>query len=249
MKHFALYLFLLFFYSVVTGQEIHVEYLNHYTKFSDFKEDLYIYNDVSVSIRDSVNLKNMDKSPKFDSPDEAIFFTNNKIHSVIIKKRNNKVIIKQYLDDIPYVISDRLPKINWEIKFSDKKNILGYECIKATGTFRGSDIIAYFTPKIKYSTGPYKFYGLDGLILEVYEADNNFNHWVATKLQFNPEKKRLDDFNYTQQAVTLKTFLDIEQAKKDEDFKKMTKNIPKDVKVTRNKIERTSIEKKYEWEQ
>lgn len=59
---------------------------------------------------------------------------------------------------------------NWSIDKNKTKNILGYFCYEARTHFRGRDYIAYFTEDIKFSDGPRKFSGLNGLILEIEEV-------------------------------------------------------------------------------
>jgi GLPGLI family protein len=47
-----------------------------------------------------------------------------------------------------------------EDRRNKNKKILGYDCIKATANFRGSEVTAYFTKELPYSAGPFKFFGL-----------------------------------------------------------------------------------------
>ncbi len=49
--------------------------------------------------------------------------------------------------------------------------ILGYKCQRATCRFRGRDFEAWFAPSIPVKRGPWKFQGLPGLILKVYDKD------------------------------------------------------------------------------
>ena len=66
----------------------------------------------------------------------------------------------------------------WEISDSTK-NILGYECVKATTYFHGRKWIVWFSPEIPISNGPWKFGGLPGLILEAMTADGKYS-FLAT---------------------------------------------------------------------
>ena len=59
----------------------------------------------------------------------------------------------------------------WELQ-DDTVSIAGYLCQKAVCRFRGRDYVAWFTPEIPVSNGPWKFGGLPGLILNVYDKDN-----------------------------------------------------------------------------
>lgn len=59
---------------------------------------------------------------------------------------------------------------DWQIE-NKTKEIKGYKVQKATTTFAGRNYIAWFTPEIPISDGPYKFNGLPGLILEISDTE------------------------------------------------------------------------------
>jgi GLPGLI family protein len=63
---------------------------------------------------------------------------------------------------------------NWNIT-SEKKKVLGFECQKATTTFRGRNYEAWFTSEIPLSEGPYKFNGLPGLITEIKDEKEDYH--------------------------------------------------------------------------
>lgn len=57
----------------------------------------------------------------------------------------------------------------WVLHEESAKNILGYKCQKATCKFRGREWTAWFALDVPISDGPWKFCGLPGLIMEVYD--------------------------------------------------------------------------------
>ena len=67
--------------------------------------------------------------------------------------------------------SEELPVQDWSI-YEDTLTIAGQLCQKATCHFRGRDYTAWFAPDIPVNNGPWKFGGLPGLIMKVYDADN-----------------------------------------------------------------------------
>jgi GLPGLI family protein len=76
---------------------------------------------------------------------------------------------------MPYLVpnyhySENMPVQDWIIH-DDTLTVAGYLCQKATCRFRGRDYIAWFTPEIPINNGPWKFGGLPGLILKVFDVD------------------------------------------------------------------------------
>lgn len=67
-----------------------------------------------------------------------------------------------------------MPELEWELTDS-MTNILGYECHSAACSFRGRRWIAYYTEEIPLMEGPWKLYGLPGLILKASDNDGLYN--------------------------------------------------------------------------
>src|SRR5690606_32137339 len=67
------------------------------------------------------------------------------------------------------VIDDNL-KYTWEIN-AETNQVQNYTCYKATAAFRGNTVEAWFTPEIAINADPWKWYGLTGLIVEVYDLE------------------------------------------------------------------------------
>ncbi|MDR1552255.1 MAG: GLPGLI family protein, partial [Prevotellaceae bacterium] len=66
------------------------------------------------------------------------------------------------------------PKQDWKIT-NETKEISGYKCQKATCSFRGRDYVAWFTREIPVKEGPWKFDGLPGLIVKVYDTKEHYD--------------------------------------------------------------------------
>ncbi len=102
----------------------------------------------------------------------------------------HKQIEKKELAETDYIIEDSLRHINWKL-VDTIKNILGYNCKKATGkTERGNDIEAWYTEDIPVSSGPETFNGLPGMIMQI---DVNKGEIVITALNLekSANKKEL----------------------------------------------------------
>ena len=67
-----------------------------------------------------------------------------------------------------YIIEDTLAGMDWKIQ-NDLKEVAGHVCMKAVteDTIKKQKIVAWFAQDIPLSTGPERFYGLPGMILEV----------------------------------------------------------------------------------
>ncbi len=63
------------------------------------------------------------------------------------------------------IVDDTLKPIRWKV-YPDTKKIGQFICQKAVGLVKGRTYTAWFSPSIAVSTGPWKFHGLPGLILE-----------------------------------------------------------------------------------
>ena len=106
-------------------------------------------------------------------------FTPNRDNSEILKDRENHIIITTDMDDADilheqfYLLEENIPSQNWYLS-EDTLTVLGYTCYKATCNFRGRDYIAWFAPDIPLHDGPFKFYGLPGLILLLEDTENLF---------------------------------------------------------------------------
>ena len=61
------------------------------------------------------------------------------------------------------------PLMQWTLA-DERQTILGYNCQKATCSFRGRDFVAWFAADVPIMGGPWKFGGLPGCILKVHDV-------------------------------------------------------------------------------
>lgn len=78
-----------------------------------------------------------------------------------------------------YTFFEKTEPQSWTVCDS-VKTIRGYRCHKATAFFRGRSYVAWFTPEIPLPEGPWKFGGLPGLILEVYDTTNDYRFVIRS---------------------------------------------------------------------
>lgn len=81
-----------------------------------------------------------------------------------------------YFEHIPsstFRYEEELDVFSWELH-PDTVTIAGHFVQKATTDYGGRNWIAWFSPEIPYNDGPYKFYGLPGLIVKVYDSQEHY---------------------------------------------------------------------------
>lgn len=87
-----------------------------------------------------------------------------------------------------YKAAESIENIKWIIT-ADTTTIFNYKCFKAKSTFKGREWIAWFTRDIPISSGPWKLFGLPGLILR---ANDSFNHYIFELAGISKIEKEID---------------------------------------------------------
>lgn len=82
-------------------------------------------------------------------------------------------VITEYLYS-GFMYDERMHVIGWSIDEDENIDISGYNCHKATAACFGRDWIVYFTPEIPFNNGPFKLWGLPGLIVRAFDVDRYF---------------------------------------------------------------------------
>ncbi len=75
------------------------------------------------------------------------------------------------LEGVTRVLKEPLPAIPWKIMEKHRK-IGVYQCLYAEGYFRGRKYGVWFAPDVPVSFGPWKLYGLPGLVVSASEEKN-----------------------------------------------------------------------------
>lgn len=95
-------------------------------------------------------------------------FTEFNKNTLIKHFASRKMFTELYLAQTGYSIEEEIPALDWKLQ-PETKVIAELPCQKALTSFKGRNYTAWFTNKIPYRAGPWKFSGLPGLILEVYD--------------------------------------------------------------------------------
>ena len=121
------------------------------------------------------------------------YYIKTKFESKIIKGR-------QFCGENNPMLFDDNVLHKWSLSSDEKKNILGMVCSKATTRFRGRNYIVWYSTEVPVQVGPWKFYGLPGLILQVY--DNKKEVWITLKSLKLTDSYRGIDFNQDLGSLT-----------------------------------------------
>lgn len=178
------------------------------------------------------------------SSSEVQFFSNINSNDVVMNTISNKV---------RYIVRDSTINLNWNLNKGETKKIGNYFCKKAILDWRGRKYTAYYTEEIPLSTGPYKFKGLPGMILEISSGNkSNFHSWVAKKIEYPItylSGEIPDPIDYDYKRINLKQFIDIKQKLKEEKYKAHKARLGKDIEIKKIVSSRLGPELFYEWEE
>ncbi|MGL6126199.1 GLPGLI family protein [Chryseobacterium artocarpi] len=101
---------------------------------------------------------------------------------------------EQYIDRVSMNLFgyDDAVKFDWNI-LPEKQKIGAYNTQKATTEFGGRKWSAWFSSDIPFQDGPYKFYGLPGLIVKIEDDEKNYS-WM---LSGNKKIENYDELSYS----------------------------------------------------
>jgi GLPGLI family protein len=104
-------------------------------------------------------------TPQFSPAQMEIFTLGNNIYS----DADGKLTVMEQANGKLFAVADEKPAINWSIQ-PDTKDIMGLQCQKAVGDFRGRTYEVWVASQLPYSNGPWKLNGLPGLIIEAADT-------------------------------------------------------------------------------
>lgn len=259
MKYFFFFLLLVNLSYSQTGV---IEYESN-LNFSDSglneeKYNLYFTKNASLYQSELENGKITTNSEKSNSDTEntrqtEIYITvgSDSIGNTFYRDIHNETLICRegiYEDrKLKYYVYKDFVNLNWNL-VAEFKDISGYKCQKATTKFRGRNYEAWFTSEIPLSFGPWKFGGLPGLILEIYDQTGEV-YFSAKHIQIpyaaadkKVQKPKMDIILSHQDFVE----------KRNEKINEITRSVlarsPKGTKLVSTEVKRNGIELEYEWE-
>ncbi len=152
-----------------------------------------IYQDYTVPAQDSIiksAVEEMEKTKTFKDMSKLVKMP--KFSYKIVKTYPD--MKQQYVDRISMNLFgfDDQVTLNWNI-LPEKEKIGAYNTQKATTEFGGRKWTAWFTTEVPFQDGPYKFYGLPGLIVKIEDTEKNYS-W---KLSGNKKIENYEELTYS----------------------------------------------------
>lgn len=180
---------------------------------------------------------------------------NNK--QLYIYKNIGKEILKYVF--VPLIHSTYVIPINdefhWKI-IEERKKIGNYNCQKAELNYGERKWIAWFTNEIPLQEGPYVFYGLPGMIVNIFDEKFNYDFSLIQVTDFKWKELNADKFrkkitwedfkklqkNYYTEPLSMINKADVKSYDESgnlikTDFKEMKENIQKKIREKNNPIE------------
>lgn len=183
------YLVLFFIFStLLNAQSKRFYYSLHFkrnAKDSSFVKDLLVLeinknNNVFLS-NDYITIDSLNSIRKNDQ-----VFAYPKFKDILEYHKSNNSFDFTHNLSMKYYQFNAKKKINWTIH-KERKEIGNFQTTRATAEFGGRIWTAWFCPDIPFPYGPYFFYGLPGLILEVSDEKENFNFSFVQNKNYDEE--------------------------------------------------------------
>ena len=147
-----------------------------------------------------------------DENRSSIFMNSGKSSFIYKNFKMNELYFSDFIYPLKrLLITDTLANFNWKIT-SEKADVLGYACIKATTIFRGRSYVAWFTRQIDVKNGPWKFCGLPGLVVKVSDTDNTFKYElnaVNLKADFDSSILQIPNDFANQERISHESFMKV----------------------------------------
>lgn len=102
-------------------------------------------------------------------------------HVLISEKGNIRTYNRERLSQYEGYYDEPYPEQKWTLH-TETATICGYHCQKATCRYHGRSFEAWFTSEVPVRFGPWKFGGLPGLIVKVYDTDRLYT-FECTKVE------------------------------------------------------------------
>ncbi len=143
--------------------------------------DLYVFDTIMKRVSSTAELQALLSDKNNPLPLSGF---NYKIFKIYPK---TKLTYLDYLIGNSFKYEETLNLFNWQLT-EDTATIAGYKTQKATTDFGGRSWIAWFSPELPFNDGPYKFNGLPGLIVKIFDTRM---HYVFEMVSIEKPRQKL----------------------------------------------------------
>ena len=185
----------------------------------DIKDGKSLYLNQELAVHDSIITASNENPSKFELFDWKTFSNNTPKNSVKIIKENGIVTQNEVIGEVQNFNYVEKINFNW-ILSNESQKIENYNTQKATTDFGGRKWNAWFTTEIPINDGPYKFFGLPGLIVKIEDSEKEYS-WTLKGNYFCKE-----NCSFQQESHNEKYIKTIKVSK--ENFLKLKTNYKKD---------------------
>ncbi len=258
MKHYLIAFSLWFVSNQLQAQQLYAEYDYMPSPMAIFKEHVYYDKDAKTVVRDSVPQQKKAKeevAPDEASASEGVFTIDmgTIFRNVIVQRAGQRRLLEtRSLEGKNYRLTDSFPTLEWNTNYTETEKITNYTCHKATARYRGATLVAYYTHDIPIPAGPYKFGGLPGLIVLLFNESAHPNYWMLSKVEYPYKGSIPVNMNYINNLplITLQKLIKREEAVIEEKMRVIQSKLPPGVEIdnTTNEKVRGTVEQVYEWE-
>jgi GLPGLI family protein len=234
-----------------------IKYPNENLKAKTVESRLFFNDTVSIGIAYSTKFYEQ-KNVGINQEPQGLGVTFNygdEMGEVVYRNFNREKIVLRFPKSVAldqFTVEDTWIKIIWEIK-KETRQIGKFICKKAIGNFRGRTYIAWFTEEIPLPYGPFKLYGLPGLIIEAEDTEKLFS--VKMKSIEYPTNQEFEiNEPVEKESKTLKEFVYILDHMENIFLEKLNSKAPKGISFSKNPDKKDTkrtykTEKVFEWEQ
>lgn len=257
MRYYLLFCLLCCTIYRTQAQKLHVEYEYIPSAIATFREQVYVVDAVKTAILDSLPItptadNTENEGDEISSDFSMILNTGTNYRRIVIQKNgHNNLVETRSLEGKNYLVMDKFPDIKWNTNYTETDTLGKYMCHKATAHYRGTTLVAYYTNDIPVPAGPYKFGGLPGLIVMLYNESANPNYWMLKTVAY-PYTGDIpvdEKYIYSLPKLSLEEYVKKDELLTEEQLRIMESKMPvmNGVTVDRQKV-RGGVEQVYEWE-
>jgi len=129
----------------------------------------------------------------------STLYSSDLMYAKVFKEyKEKKLEVIDHISINYFIYGEDLTPQAWTL-LDDTMTIAGYACQKAVCGYKGRSYEAWFTPEIPINEGPWKFYGLPGLIIKLYDTKRQYEFELVG---FKNTDKKIDIRPLTTKRIT-----------------------------------------------